>query len=490
MAHVKKFVKGTINIMFFMIISALFGYLMKFVFSRMIKVEEIGLFYSVLGFITFFFFIRDLGLADSLVYFIPRFLIKNERSKIKSSILFTFKIQLIIGSIFYIFLLFISKGLAKFYFKDLRAQTLILILGLYYVLDGVVEILYKLFVGYRDFFLSQGTEFSITFFSSVSLVIFAFIGISIKWYGLSYLVSSIATIMIFGVLFFKKKFPFFSSTKTSKNIGKRMLKYSLPAMVGSFAGQIFNQQSIFFLTFFLGLEAVGLYVMALSLAKISIYFLKALSIVFIPTVASLWKQGKKIEINKTLFNIFSYAYLVCMPLALSIIIFSPQILKLIYTEKFLPAVPLLQLYAVYFLLYNFGEIIRHTFLSIGRPKISRNLTMVSLIVNIILNVILIPKIGLIGVAFADIFAAIITAVYGSIIFSKMTSLRIPFYRLGKIFVISIIFSILTFFLNNYLLFNEYTNLILSLFLSGSVYLFLVFFFKIVKIKDILNLIRT
>ncbi|MBT3721503.1 oligosaccharide flippase family protein, partial [archaeon] len=93
MAHVKKFVKGTINIMFFMIISALFGYLMKFVFSRMIKVEEIGLFYSVLGFITFFFFIRDLGLADSLVYFIPRFLIKNERSKIKSSILFTFKIQ-------------------------------------------------------------------------------------------------------------------------------------------------------------------------------------------------------------------------------------------------------------------------------------------------------------------------------------------------------------------------------------------------------------
>ena len=230
--------------------------------------------------------------------------------------------------------------------------------------------------------------------------------------------------------------------------------------------------------------------MALSLAKISIYFLKALSIVFIPTVASLWKQGKKIEINKTLFNIFSYAYLVCMPLALSIIIFSPQILKLIYTEKFLPAVPLLQLYAVYFLLYNFGEIIRHTFLSIGRPKISRNLTMVSLIVNIILNVILIPKIGLIGVAFADIFAAIITAVYGSIIFSKMTSLRIPFYRLGKIFVISIIFSILTFFLNNYLLFNEYTNLILSLFLSGSVYLFLVFFFKIVKIKDILNLIRT
>jgi len=82
-SYSNKLVKSSRNVLLFLFLSAIIGYLFKFIIARKISVEDIGLFYSVLGFITFFVFLRDFGRSDSFVYYLPRLKLENNKGTIK-----------------------------------------------------------------------------------------------------------------------------------------------------------------------------------------------------------------------------------------------------------------------------------------------------------------------------------------------------------------------------------------------------------------------
>ena len=135
----KKLVQGTTIIILFMVFSSILGYALKFIFARNLDVEEIGLFYSVLGFVSFFIFFRDIGLSESLIYFIPRFIVEKAKSKIKSSLLFTISVQSLMGGFFFILVFILSSFLTKNYFKDPRAQIMLISLSVYFIFDGFTK---------------------------------------------------------------------------------------------------------------------------------------------------------------------------------------------------------------------------------------------------------------------------------------------------------------------------------------------------------------
>lgn len=59
-----------------------------------LSVEEIGLFYSILGLVTILSAYNDLGLTEALQYFLPRYLIAHDYIKAKSIWLYTLLLQL------------------------------------------------------------------------------------------------------------------------------------------------------------------------------------------------------------------------------------------------------------------------------------------------------------------------------------------------------------------------------------------------------------
>ena len=61
--------------------------------------EDIGLFYSILGLIGIIASYNDLGLTESLQYFLPRYLIAKDYAKAKSLLVTTWLIQFVSGII-------------------------------------------------------------------------------------------------------------------------------------------------------------------------------------------------------------------------------------------------------------------------------------------------------------------------------------------------------------------------------------------------------
>jgi O-antigen/teichoic acid export membrane protein len=62
-------------------------------------VEDVGLFYSILGLIGIIASYNDLGLTESLQYFLPRYLIDKDYTKAKSLLVTTWVIQFVSGII-------------------------------------------------------------------------------------------------------------------------------------------------------------------------------------------------------------------------------------------------------------------------------------------------------------------------------------------------------------------------------------------------------
>ena len=82
-----------------MIITAPIGYITKVIVSNTLSVEDIGIFYSVLGFIMLVSNYHDLGLTEALKYFLPKYWIEKKYSEYKTTLILTLIAQLTIGII-------------------------------------------------------------------------------------------------------------------------------------------------------------------------------------------------------------------------------------------------------------------------------------------------------------------------------------------------------------------------------------------------------
>ncbi|MBT3408905.1 flippase [Candidatus Woesearchaeota archaeon] len=484
-----KLLKGTTIVITFTIFSSILGYILKFILARNLEVNDIGLFYTVYGFVMFFVFLRDLGSSETLVYFIPRYLIENSKNKIKSLIILTLLIQisvgLILSSIFYVF----SDLLVIYYFKNSMAKTLLLAFSIYFILDGLSETLYGVFQGYQIMLFNQGIEFVFQLFSFVLFIIFIYLGLTVSSFGFIYIISSIITAVIFYFLFFKKVFPNFFEIKSiiSKNFIKHTLKFSLPTMTGGIAMLVFSQQSIFFLTYFVGLESVGYYVMAMSLAKFSNFFVNATKQVFSPMISQLWKNKNIHELNNLFNRILIYAYSISIPISLILIFFSDEILTLIFTNKFLPANQILKFQSIYMLFFTLTLLFRMLFLNMGFPKKARNIVYVALFFNLFFNILLVPKFGLIGVGVADVVSVILSFLYSMYLVKKNLPIKIKLNDFFKILVSSFLFTLSIVFFKKIFSLNFITELIIVNFISGSIYLGSLFIFKIFNIDEIIKM---
>ncbi|MBI5347168.1 MAG: oligosaccharide flippase family protein, partial [Candidatus Aenigmarchaeota archaeon] len=295
----KRFIKGTFIILLFSVVSTLIGYMSKLALAQTTSVKDIGLFFSVLSFVAFFTFFRDLGLSDSLVYFIPKFFVEKSRAKVKSSILFTLSVQLSMGFLFFIAILFLSDFLANGYFKDINARPMLIMLAFYFILDGIHEVLMRVFHGYQEIFFQQSLEFSFQVFSFIFMMLVIYFGMPVFFFGMAYILGEVITVSVFSLVFMKKVDPGFMKVKSYPfgKIKKPLLDNSIPTMLGTIAESGFTNQTILFLTLFVNLESVGYYFMVRSIAKLSVFIYKASSRSFMPMISELWKKKDWKKLN-------------------------------------------------------------------------------------------------------------------------------------------------------------------------------------------------
>jgi len=326
-------------------------------------------------------------------------------------------------------------------------------------------------------------------FGSVAIIL---LKLDIVYLGLIYFVSALINSIIFFIVFIKKTFPDFFKIKslTTKKFSQVIYRYSIPVMGGSFAALVFWNQTPLILTYFLGLESVAQYVYAYALAKITIYFSKAINQVFAPIISEMWNNKEYEDLKKILDQIITIFFLIGLPLAVIMFVFSDEILEILFGPSFTSVSILLKILSVYFIFYNLTTTYQNMFSNVGKPKKSRNITFVLVIFNFVLNIILIPNFGIVGVGIADLIAILITFIFSYAQIIKIFKWHLPYKNIIKIGVSSVIFVIVPLILRNVLNTSIFLKIIVSSVVGSIIYLLIVLILNIINIKEIKKVVNS
>lgn len=128
---------------------------------------------------------------------------------------------------------------------------------------------------------------------------------------------------------------------------------------------------------------------------------KSLMTFFYPQMVHAFGDGKKAGYNHILQMTKVYA-LVNGVISLGMLVGAPLIIWLMYGDKYMNVVPIFQVLIVNYLVYSFRNITGNTILVLKKPKVNLVFSLASGVLNIALNLLLIPALGSIGAAYATL----------------------------------------------------------------------------------------
>ena len=152
---------------------------------------------------------------------------------------------------------------------------------------------------------------------------------------------------------------------------------------------------------------VGIYSAARPLAGGIAFPLASLLLIYMPVISRLYGKGMLNEVRRNYLILTKWICLATLPLFLILFLFPEIVLNFLYGPDYILSANVLRILSLGFIVHNFVGPSGSTLVAMGHPRFIMFASLVAAILNIGLNVILIPSFGIVGAAIASASALII-----------------------------------------------------------------------------------
>lgn len=483
-----RITKGFVFFFSGLIGSAIVAYLLRAFLARSLNLHDFGLFFAVYSFVIFFSFFRDLGIGNSLAKHIPEFIAKKQYEKIKSSIITGCIIQFIAAVIFITVFFVFSDFLAKNYFKDPTSGLILKILSLMYILLVFDDTLKKVFLGFQriDYVTYIEIGKNIAFFAGTIILFYLGLGIYSPIYG--YLVS---TPIIMAIMFpvFLKLYPFFRYTISfNKEITKKIVMFGIPTMMIGIGDRIISYMDILILTFFVSLEEVGVYNVVVPTAILFLYISRSAAQVLYPLSSELAAKNEHKKLAFLLYETQKFSFVILVPFVLLLMCFPELYLSTMFGASFIAGKTALIIMLIGVLFFGIAKINFSVLAAYGYPGKVAQILITASAINIVANIILIPKYGISGAAIGTSISYLTALVISERYMRKKIESKLPIKDIILSLIAGIVMVIFTLFISNNSLINPLLDGIIYCFIGLILYSIMIFLMKIVCISEIKDMI--
>lgn len=192
----------------------------------------------------------------------------------------------------------------------------------------------------------------------------------------------------------------------------QLLRQSMPFLLLAGAQVLNYQTDVLMLGLLTTQEQVGLYRVALQVSDGVGVALFALSAAIAPQLARLHAQGDWRHIQRVLVYSHRGGVLLVLPLALGVALFSGPLLTLVFGEVYRPASSALEILALGKVAYASVGFSGLALSMLGRPGTAAIITLATVGMNVVLNLVLIPRYGIEGAALATVVSQFAVAAAG------------------------------------------------------------------------------
>ena len=446
------------------IITTLVTMVTSMLLSRFRSLEEYGTYSQIMMVITLAISIFTLGLPNSINYFIAQTDDREKRRRFLSNY-YTLNtaICIVMGV-----LLFLATPLMEMYFKNTYIRAFAYVLLIYPWTKVVSSSIENLLVVY------QKTHWLIAFTISHNLttLFLVLLAIWFQWQFTFYMLLFVISEGLFALMIYAIAFRVAGRLKVQLDwsLIRIVLAFSIPLGLSSIMGTLQIETDKLLIGYFFTTEELAIYTNASKELPLS-FLATSLTAVLLPKLASEMKKGNSEQSLHLWGRATIISYIVICFFAFGVFTYAPEVVSLLYSEKYLPGVPVFRIYSLLLLLRctYFGMILNAR----GKTKFIFYSSVISLVLNALLNFIFYWLFGFIGPAIATICANCCTALFQLMATSK--ELHVPFSHvfpwkpLAAITVINAVFALLFFFLKRWLPLQLYIGEILESIVLGCIW---------------------
>lgn len=389
------------------LVGLFFGFIGRVLIARFGTEADYGVFSLALVILSICAVIGTLGLQEGAARSIAYARGKNDSERVQKLIPASVQFGLLASISLSIIVFFTSDIIASKIFHDAALAFPLKIFAFGIPFFTLIHVFVSTFRGFDD--IKPTVYFrnilrSLLFPAFLLPVIFLSLPFTSVYYAfLASLVISCVALIVYAV----KRLPSpveLASKAITNPVAKELLFFSLPLLGVAMLGLIIAWTDTLMLGGLRTSVDVGLYNAAHPLAQFISAPLGAMLLIYMPVTSGLYAQGSMLEIRRNFSILTKWLCSATLPLFLILFLFPETVLSFLFGASYASAATALRILSLGFIINNFLGPNRGTLIAMGKVRFIMWATLATAVLNVGLNIALIPPLGIEGAAIASIAA--------------------------------------------------------------------------------------
>lgn len=417
MSDLRTFFKNTILTFSRQVLSILIGVVTVIIIARVLGPEGQGEYTLLTLFATLLFTFLNFGFNVSSTYYIGKGNIYDEHT--------IWKTNLIVMS-FLSILSILAGGFVIIFLKDLFFSSIstsylsimLLILPFFFLLNFVQSI----FLGYQNFDVINISAI----LTQLLILILTFLFLNVFHMNvlgaiLAFIISNIIISILLVILLLKKYHLSIKKGVFSIPFAKDAFNYGIKVHISNLVSFFNYRADTFLIAYFSNPLSVGIYNVAVSIAERLWIVSQSVSNVLFPKISSMSNNDEKDYLTTMLTR---NVLLISIITSIILVLISDFLILLLFGSAYEDAALPLKILMPGIVFLSVDRILSNDLSGRGKPEMSMYTSITTIILNIFLNIILIPKYGLSGAAFSTSLSYTVAFIIKIIIFKRLTGKKI------------------------------------------------------------------
>ncbi len=352
----EKFIRKGFWIYLFAFVTGPIGYATKMILSSDLSVDEMGVLYGIISLILLVGAYNDLGMTESLNFFLPKYAVEKRYAEFKAVLLYAVMGQTLSGIALALAFFFGADWIGTRYFEHGEAAAVLKVFCLFFFLNNFLQISSTLFSA------AQNTKFQHFQGFLRSAVSLGFIGIlwfsghgSLVNYAWAWSVPLAVTAFWAAAVLSRDVWrPYLSDVRPafSGELLKTVAKYAFLVLLTANVGTVLSQVDMQLIILLLGTTEAGYYTNYLSLIGIPFLLVTPLIGFLFPVISSLNGKEDAHKIGAIRWTFSKYFAAAAVPVSFVFAFFGPDFAVAFFGEKFRKSGEILA-WSAPFLVFNF-----------------------------------------------------------------------------------------------------------------------------------------
>lgn len=407
------------------------------ILARIIGVGNTGSYFFAITFTTIFTVVADFGMGPVLTREVAKF---PERAATYMNTVLASKIMF--GFLTY----FLVAGLTILLDYPISLRNLILLSGVTMFFDNLQSSFFGIFRAQKNLVYESVALIISQILTLIIGTIALLMQAPLIWLIMAYTIPSVV-IVCYGAFFVHRVYGLVIWPRIDRQVFRNFLLLAIPFAIAGLLGRLYSYSDSLIMSKLLTPQDLGWWSVPYKITFAFQFIPMALSASVYPVISSLTVSDPG-KISELFVRAWRYLFIIIFPLSLGLIAVSRPVIIRLYGLEYSPSVPVLRILLVS-LFFSYLSIISGALLNAtNHQKNQTTLIATALIINVLLNLFLIPRLGILGAAYAALISNVLLWFFGLIFIRRIVILPGASLARGAahIFSLASLMAVLVYFL--------------------------------------------